>query len=412
LSLVSLFVRVYVPFPMVRHSASAVMSLIFMASAGPILDEHVARGLFSEFKSNFSRRYTTRAEEDTRFQIFFAKLKWINEENSKGEGAVMVVNQFSDLSKDEFLSMYANLRQPDVQGAWGNDGFLGYHESGEVDLLGGVDWVSKGAVTPVKNQGQCGSCWSFSITGTLEGRYQIATGSLVSLSEQQFVDCDSQDSGCNGGYPPGTLKWATGRAICTEHSYPYTARDGSCHASRCSPGIPAGEITGHRQVPRGSSSGLASALNSGPVSVAVDANDPFGSYGRGILTNKCGTSLNHAVLAVGYTSQYWKVKNSWGSRWGESGYIRMTRNGNECGILDQAAYPVMAGKPVPTPSPGPRPAPPPGPGPSPGPSPCVKCKYNSECSGAQKCYYMSRSASSGCCLSHPPHEVEEPAVVV
>jgi len=406
LSLVSLFVRVYVPFPMVRHSASAVMSLIFMASAGPILDEHVARGLFSEFKSNFSRRYTTRAEEDTRFQIFFAKLKWINEENSKGEGAVMVVNQFSDLSKDEFLSMYANLRQPDVGGAWGDDGFLGYHESGDVDLLGDVDWVSKGAVTPVKNQGQCGSCWSFSVTGTLEGRYQIASGRLVSLSEQQFVDCDRQNHGCNGGFPAETLSWAKGRPICKEDSYPYTARDGSCRASGCSPGIPAGEITGYRKVPSGSSSGLATALNSGPVSVLVDASGAFHSYGGGVLTNRCGTSLNHAVLAVGYTSRYWKVKNSWGTRWGEAGYIRMTRNGNECGILDGPSYPVMAG------SPGPGPAPPPGPGPSPGPTPCVQCRYNSGCPGVQRCYYMSRYASSGCCLSHPPYEMEEPAVVV
>lgn len=316
----------------------------------------------------------------------------------------MVVNEFSDLSKDEFLSMYANLRQPDVRSAWGNDGFLGYHESEEMDLLGDVDWVSKGAVTPVKNQGQCGSCWSFSVTGALEGRYQIATGRLVSLSEQQFVDCDSQESGCNGGYPPEALSWAKGRAICREDSYPYTARDGSCRASSCSPGITAGEITGYRQVPSGSSSGLASALNSGPVSVAVDANDPFGSYGGGVLTNRCGTSLNHAVLAVGYTSNYWKVKNSWGSRWGESGYIRMTRSGDECGILDQASYPVMAG-------PGPAPSPP-GPGPSPGPTPCVKCEYNSECPGAQKCYYMSQSARSGCCLSHPPYDMEEAAVVV
>ena len=172
------------------------MSLVFLASAGPILEENVARGLFSEFKSNFSRESATRAEEETRFQNFLATLKWINEENSKGYEAVMVVNEFSDLSKDEFLSMYANLRQPDARGAWGSDGFLGYHETGEMDILGDVDWVSKGAVTPVKNQGQCGSCWSFSVTGTLEGRYQIASGRLVSLSEKQFVDCDRQNHVC------------------------------------------------------------------------------------------------------------------------------------------------------------------------------------------------------------------------
>jgi len=199
-------------------------------------------------------------------------------------------------------------------------------------------------VTAVKNQGQCGSCWTFSTTGGLEGRWKVASGQLVSLSEQQLVDCDKRDSGCGGGLMETAFSYEQGVAVCTESSYRYTARAGSCRASSCSTGIPRGGVTGYRKVSR-SASALMSALQEGPVSVAVDAGK-FQSYRSGVLTGRCGTSLDHGVLVVGYGTaggtDYWKVKNSWGSSFGEAGYIRLSRSGDMCGILDDASYPVVS----------------------------------------------------------------------
>merc|ERR1711948_208827 len=169
----------------------------------------------------------------------------------------------------------------------------------------GVDWTTKGAVTPVKNQGQCGSGWSFSTTGALEGAYEIASGNLVSLSEQQFVDCDKVDSGCSGG------------------------------------------LMG---VSPDSESAMMSAVSQQPVSIAIEADKSvFQLYKSGVLQSSCGSSLDHGVLLVGYGTEdgtdYWKVKNSWGSSWGDAGYVKLLRGkggSGECGLLKQASYPVVS----------------------------------------------------------------------
>jgi C1A family cysteine protease len=210
------------------------------------------------------------------------------------------------------------------------------------DLPTEIDWRTKGAVTPVKNQGQCDSGWAFSATGAVEGVVAINTGSLISLSEQQLVDCSGStgNQGCQGGHPVDAFKWIIKNGgICSESSYPYTARDGTCKRT-CTP---VGHISAWLELPRDEET-LKAHVAEQPVSVEVDASSSaFQNYKSGVFSGPCGKTLNQAVLIVGYgeTSgkRYWIVKNSWGTSWGLSGYILIERGRNLCGIADMAVVP-------------------------------------------------------------------------
>merc|ERR1712134_5549 len=188
--------------------------------------------------------------------------------------------------------------------------------------------------------GQCGSCWSFSTTGGLEGAWQLSSGNLVSTSEQQFVDCDKVDSGCNGGLMDNGFNWAEKQAVATEDSYSYTGRDGSCKSSFTT-AIPQGGVTGYKDVAN-SADALKSAIEGSPVSVAIEADQmAFQMYSGGVITSGCGSNLDHGVLAVGVNSDgSIKVKNSWGSSWGVNGYVNIATS--QCGITQQASYPVVS----------------------------------------------------------------------
>merc|ERR1712019_13708 len=198
------------------------------------------------------------------------------------------------------------------------------------------------------------------------GSWEVSTGSLVSLSEQQLVDCSKQNSGCNGGLMDYAFSYYRSTSIASETSYPHTARDGSCKSSYTA-AIPKGGVTGYTDV-SSSSSALMSAINSRPVSVAVEADQSaFQRYSGGIVTSGCGTNLDHGVLAVGYdtTEGYFKVKNSWGSSWGENGYLKISTSGNVCGIKSQPSFPKVNGGAPPAPPPAPTPpTPPPAPTPA------------------------------------------------
>jgi len=291
-------------------------------------------------------------------------------------GAILGATIFSDLTLEEFQQMPIR-----VFGKGGNGlPKVGVHEYQGETLAASVDWSTKGAVTPVKDQGQCGSCWAFSTTGGIEGSYQLATGNLVSISEQQFVDCSKANSGCNGGLMDTAFEFAEGTAIATEGSYPYTARDGTCKSSFTT-GVAKGAVTGYKDVAN-SASGLQSALNSNPVSVAIQADQSvFQQYTGGVISSGCGSSLDHGVLAVGYDGNTIKVKNSWGASWGVDGYVSI--DASQCGITTSASYPTIDGSAPPAP---------PGPAPTPTPTPPAP-----SCTDSEDTDYCSYVVSQGWC---------------
>merc|ERR1711918_7203 len=263
-------------------------------------------------------------------------------ENAKGHSYTLShTGPFAAMTLKEFQE--ANVRGFQSAKASGLPN-LGMHEDTPVQAGATIDWTTKGAVTPVKNQGQCGSCWAFSTTGGLEGSWQLATGNLVSMSEQQFVDCDTGSAGCNGGSMEQAFSWAGSTAVATESSYAYTARDGSCKSS-FSTAIPSGGVTGYKNVGTSASS-LTSAIMNSPISVAIEADQSvFQMYSGGVITSGCGTNLDHGVLAVGVNSDgSIKVKNSWGTSWGSNGFVNIATN--QCGITSDASYPVVSGSSV------------------------------------------------------------------
>ena len=262
----------------------------------------------------------------------------------KGETYTLGHNQFSHMSFDEFKA-YVRLGLDDRS----EETVAEYVLEAPKDLTAlptSVDWSTKGAVTGVKDQGNCGSCWSFSATGALEGAYQLKYGTLVSFSEQNLVSCDTIDSACNGGLMDNAFSWTkTNGGLCTESGYPYTSgttgQKGTC-TTTCAKntGVTPKSFT---DVAKNSDSALMTAIAQQPVSIAIQANQPaFQSYKSGVLTGTCGSNLDHGVLAVGYGTwsdgtDYYKVKNSWGTGWGMSGYILIQRGNpqrcGECGIL-------------------------------------------------------------------------------
>lgn len=290
---------------------------------------------WEEYKSQFEVAFNgDDVEREAIYNDNMAKYRAHNADAS--QTYTMGATQFSHLTLDEFQALpIFGYKKPVKELP-----VVGVHEYQGEELASSIDWRTKGAVTPVKNQGQCGSCWAFSTVGGLEGAWEISTGSLTSMSEQQLVDCSKQNSGCNGGLMDYGFAYEETTSVATESSYPYTARDGSCKSSYTT-AIPRGGVTGYKDV-ASSTSSLKSALNTGPVSVAIEADQSvFQGYTGGTITSGCGSSLDHGVTAVGYTSSYFIVKNSWGSSWGMNGYVNIA--GTQCGITTSASYPTVSG---------------------------------------------------------------------
>jgi C1A family cysteine protease len=309
---------------------------------------------FAAFTDKYNKVYETTIEAELRFAIFKANYEIIEAVNAKGHPYTLTVNEFADQTAVEFGATHFGFNSADPAPAelWQGLPHLGtYRRNSSDDHTGlpeSVDWTAKGAVTAPKNQGLCGSCWSFSTTGALEGAWQIATGKLISLSEQQLVDCNRENSGCGGGTMDAAFTYLKDHPVCTEEGYPYKQKAGTCQERNCTIGIPRGAIQGFEDVPQDDEEALMAAVAKGPVSVGIEADQQaFQLYGGGVLTKKCGSKLDHGVLLVGYGAEgnltYWKIKNSWGPAWGESGYVRIAMGRNVLGIESQCAWAVPGG---------------------------------------------------------------------
>jgi len=292
---------------------------------------------FTRWVGEYEKAYTT-DQFFYRYGVFRKALDTIRNHNSKGLSWEMGLNQFADMTSEEFSAYVGQFPQPARSNA------VPFESSRDFVAPTSIDWITAGAVTPVKDQGQCGSCWAFSTIGSFEGWWQIGTKALVSLSEQQLVDCSKDVCyGCQGGWPYKATEYIQRSGVCSEADYPYTARDGQCKDSQCTPVVQPGQLVQYINVT--DEKAMLEALTLGPISVLVEADrTAFQYYRSGILNDpSCGTQIDHAILATGYGTEngvnYWNLKNSWGGNWGYKGYIRFIRDRNQCGISGGAILP-------------------------------------------------------------------------
>jgi cathepsin F/cysteine peptidase B len=291
---------------------------------------------FAGFEAKYNKKYNTVAEREHAMDCFAQNLKKI--ENLNKVNNVHGVNLFADECPEEFA---VRLGYRGQNRTISNPAPLYSAEQLEKILkeVDSIDWVTKGAVTPVKDQGRCGSCWAFSSTGSMEGQEFVSKGKLTSMSEEELVQCShSGNMGCNGGLMDTAFKWViSNKGIDSESDYPYTSgtgKTGTCDSSKLSNVV--ATYSSFKDLPHDEAQMAAWVAQNGPLSIAVDAQQHWQTYTGGIVNNCSGKQLDHGVLIVGYGTDngvdYWKVKNSWSKSWGEEGYIRLARGSDQCGL--------------------------------------------------------------------------------
>lgn len=349
------------PISLPAIAALLLLLLAATAFAVPARTDEEVRELYENWLKKHGRSNNLLEASDGRFEIFKDNLKFIDEHNAGDHSFRLGLNRFADLTNEEYRSTYLGVRGPRRRRSSGEGSEQYLHRVGD-EVPDSIDWREKGAVLPIKDQGSCGSCWAFSTISSIEGINQITTGDLISLSEQELVDCDtSYNEGCNGGLMDYAFEFIVNNGgIDSEADYPYKGVDGRCDKIRKNAHVVT--IDSYKDVPVNDEKSLKKAAANQPLAVAIEGGGrSFQLYDSGIFTGRCGTDLDHGVTIVGYGSEkgkdYWIVRNSWGKSWGEAGYIRMARNiaapTGICGIAMEASYPVKTGANPPNPGPSP-----------------------------------------------------------
>jgi len=317
-----------------------------------VFTPRVADDEFEQFARTHKKIYHSEEERSHRRGVYRRNLRFIDHHNSQpGITYKMAMNKYGDYTQAELKQMMRpTLSKPRSQSQ--NLATSTHVKDKSTKTPEAINWVEKGAVNPPKDQGICGSCWTFGTTGTIEGAYFVKTGKLISLSEQQLVDCawTEGQSACDGGEASGAMQFIIDNGgIALEQTYRYIMLDHFCNTEDRSSGV---QLTGYVNVTSGDEHALKDAISKYPVAVAIDASQPsFTFYSEGVYNEpKCKNGvddLDHEVLAVGYGTDedggdYYLVKNSWSTYWGDGGYIKMSRNNNnQCGIATAASYPLL-----------------------------------------------------------------------
>ena len=306
---------------------------------------------FVRFQRTYNKVYADSSENDIRFDNFVKNRNYIL--SHRHESYILKMNEFGDMSMEEIRKKYLFDYEPnqpctqDYCHTCTEDNCYNHGNENITVLPDAVDWRLRGVVSPVKNQGRCGSCWAFSAGGAVESAWAIRNKRIADISTQQMVDCDMFSHGCNGGRMEHAFTYLMVDGVATEENYPYKGIQKNCSHNFTRSSV---QVLGYGIVAESRPLAMKRAVAFQPVSVAVAVNENVIFYGSGIFGGECGTRLNHAVLLTGYSDKpqkYWNIKNSWGESWGELGYMRMSRTEKSysqetCGVAVAGLYPIVA----------------------------------------------------------------------